>query len=150
MPTYEPGTYHAEIIDQGFAESGLKKTPYFFIAIRIKSRGGRQGPCPQFERVVRQYLNTDVGQRILREDLRAVGVEVTDFAQLSLDLPEHISLIGLQIEVRCDHEEYAGQTRERWRVARPTGQRMSLDAVRALSIQAGVVLPPPAPPADEV
>lgn len=152
MTTYDPGTYRAEVTDQGFAESEAKSTPYFFVDVRILSRGGvgsRQGSCPRHERTLRQYLNTEVGQRILREDLRALGVEIADLAQLSAEHPDHISLVGRQIDVRCDHEDFGGKPRERWRIARPPAPRLGLDAIRALSRQAEIVPPPPAPPADE-
>src|SRR4051812_33778702 len=126
MPTYEAGTYRAEVSDQGFAVSAAKGTPYFFLTVRIKSRCGDRGaqhPCPRFERTVHLYVNTDIGVRILRDHLRALEVEVTDLTRLALDSSDPVSLVGREIVVECAHEEYAGQTRERWRIARPAPKR---------------------------
>jgi hypothetical protein len=158
MPTYTPGRYRAGILDQGFDETA-KGTPYFFLQLRVLSRtdAGKPADCPQLERTYRQYLSHEVGHRILRDDLGALGVEVDDLTRLDLASPDPVKLIGREIDVVCDHEIYNGRTVERWRIARPARRKLSPDQVRALGARFAAgrtrtnpATPPspPTPPAD--
>src|SRR5262249_31658181 len=114
-----------------------KGTACFFLQIKVLARldaDGRQQPCPQYERTYRQYLANDTGVNILRRDLRVLGVEVTDLTQLEPGAANAVTLVGRQIEVSCESEQYQGKPQERWGIPRPQ-QRLGLDAVRALQDQ---------------
>jgi hypothetical protein len=157
--TYTPGTYKAEVVGQGFGASPVKGTPCFSLQIRVVGRHDGQGrvlECPSFERSCDQYLAKETGAAILRGDLSALGVEVTQLAQLEPGTPGHVSLVGRTIDVTCEHEVYQGRVRERWRVHRPR-TKLDLDSVRDLDARFGHLFsrptpaspaPPPTPPGD--
>jgi hypothetical protein len=157
--TYTPGTYQAEVVGQGFGASRIKGTPCFTIQFRVVGRYDGQGgvqECPTFERTADQYLATETGAAILRGDLSALGVEVTQLTQLEPGTPGHVSLVGRTIDVTCEHEVYQGRVRERWRVHRPRA-KLDLESVRDLDARFGHVFsrpapasaaPPPTPPGD--
>jgi hypothetical protein len=135
--TYAAGKYVAEVLDQGFDISRVKKTSFFFLQLRILGRYGDQGQileCQKYERIYRQYLNTDTGVNILRDDLRVIGIELKAFAQLHGGTTDPINLVGRRIDVRCDIETYDGMQRERWGIWRAQ-QKLDLDAVQALDAQ---------------
>ncbi len=140
--TYGKGKYRAQVIDQGFEESTEKRTPCFFLQIKVLQRldelGGLQD-CPQYERTIRQYLANDTGVNILRGQLKALGVQVTSFSQLDPDTQGHVSLVGREIEVVCDIEAYQGRPQERWGLQR-SRNKLAPDAVRALDDKFGHLL----------
>jgi hypothetical protein len=151
--TYSKGDYRAEIVDQGFLESPSKRTPGFSLQFKILKRYGADGElqeCPQYERTYTQYLNTETGVNILRGDLQALGVEVSDFNQLDLANPNAIKLVGRQIDVQCKIEDFNGRAQERWLISRGP-RKLRLDAVQKLNLQFGHLLcpggasPPPIP-----
>jgi hypothetical protein len=133
--TYLPGTYQAEIVAQGFEESSVKQTPCFSLQLKIRGRydpAGKVQDCQQYERTYRQYLANDTGAAILRGDLQALGVTVTNLTLLEPGVKDHISLVGRIIEVVCEHEVYNQQTRERWRIHRPR-QKLNSDSLAKLN-----------------
>jgi hypothetical protein len=154
MPTYEDARYRADVVGQRFIESSIKGTPGFELQLKIL---GRYGPgdelleCPQYERTYTQYLSNEIGVNILKDDLQALGVEFSDFAQLDPAKPGAINLVGRQVDVRCKIENREGREQERWSIARsrkPLGQ----DAVQQLNLRFGHLLrpggtsaPPPPP-----
>src|SRR5262245_8883246 len=120
--TYSKGTYQAEVLDQGFEESAAKGTPAFFLQLMIVGRYDTEGQlqdCPRYEPTHRQYLANETGLNILKGELKALGVQVTDLAQLDRSVSGHISLVGRKIDVTCDIETYLGKPRERWSIPRP-------------------------------
>jgi hypothetical protein len=140
--TYSNGKYRAEILEQGFTASTAKGTPAFFLLLKIRERYDANGSlveCPQYERPYTQYLANETGVNILRGDLKALGVQVTSFAQLDPATPDHVNLVGRQIDVTCDLESYQGKQRERWSIAR-TRSTLPSDALRALDDQFGHLL----------
>jgi hypothetical protein len=155
--TYRKGKYRAIILDQWFDESRKKKTPGFFLLLKIVKRYGAKDEleaCPEYERTYQQYLANETGVNILLGDLKAIGVQITDPTQLLPDAPGAVRLAGKEIDVQCEIEMYNGQERERWRIAR-SQTKMTLDAVRALNdkfghlFRNGEATPQPAPPVRE-
>jgi hypothetical protein len=140
--TYANGKYEAEILDQGFEESSTKHTPYFFLQLRILGRYDAQDKlqeCLNYERTYQQYLANDTGVDILKSDLKALGVEVTDLTQLDPGCPKFINLVGRKIDVVCKLETYQGAQRERWSIYR-SRKKLNLDSVRALNDRFGHLL----------
>jgi hypothetical protein len=140
--TYSKGRYQAKVLDQGFEKSAAKGTPYFFLQFLILSGYGTDGQlqeCPRYERTYRQYLNTETGVSIFRGDLKTLGVQISDLAQLDPGSPNHVTLVGRTIDVFCDLDSYQGKQVERWRIPR-TGRKLSPDAVRAINDQFGHLL----------
>src|SRR4051812_32970051 len=109
--TYTHGKYQAEILDQGFDESSAKGTPFFYLQLMVLGRYEEKGElrdCQRYERTYVQYLANDTGVGTLKGDLKALGVEVTDLTQLDPAAPNHVSLIGRKIDVKCELETYQG------------------------------------------
>jgi hypothetical protein len=140
--TYSPGNYQAEVLDQGYEESSSKGTPGFFLQLKIRGRygpDGQLGECPQYERTYIQYIGNEAGVRILKSDLKVLGIEITDLAQLVPGSHDHISLVGRTIDVVCKQETYQGRPRERWSIPR-SRKKLDMDAIRSLGDQFGHLL----------
>jgi hypothetical protein len=140
--TFTNGRYQAEILIQGFEESSTKGTPYFFLHLRILGRYDAQDQlqeCPRYERTYVQYLANDTGVEILKGDLKALGIEVTDLTQLDPACPKFINLVSRKIDVVCKFESYRGEQRERWSIHRAR-KKLHLDSVRALNDRFGHLL----------
>src|SRR5262245_1317414 len=140
--TYSKGKYRAEVLEQGLTTSAAKNTPGFYLQLKILKRHDANGglvDCPQYERTYTQYLANETGINILRGDLKALGVQVTTFAQLDPATPNHVNLVGRQIDVTCELEAYQGKQRERWSIPR-TRNTLPPEAVRALDDQFGHLL----------
>jgi hypothetical protein len=138
--TYVNGRYLAEILGHGFTRSSTKNTPGFFLQLRILKRYGEKGlrvDCPQYERTLTRFLASEASVHILRGELKSIGVQVASFAQLDPATPDHVSLVGRQIDVTCELESYDGRLQERWSIARRT---LAPEAVRALDEQFGHLL----------
>src|SRR5262249_9610775 len=154
--TYSKGRYRAMILEQGFTESSNKGTPAFYLQLRIFQRYGANDEleaCPENERTYLQYLANETGINILRGQLKAIGVSITDLAQLDPETPGGLRLAGKEIDVECEIETYNGQQRERWSIC--SRKKLKLDAVRALNdrfshiLRNGEAAPQPAPPVRE-
>lgn len=139
--TYAAGLYKAEILSQGFGTSARKGTPFFFVQVKILGRYDAQGTlqaCPQYERTVRQYLTHEVSINIFKTMLKALQVEVTNLEQLDLEAANPISLVGRQLDLLCQLENFEGRTQEQWSL--PLRKKMDLSAVRALNDRFGHLL----------
>jgi hypothetical protein len=135
--TYGKGKYQAEVLEQGFTTARTTGTAGFFLQLKILGRYDGEGKlqeCPQFERTVTQYLANDTGVKILRDDLKALGVRITALEQLNPAEPGHVSLVGRKIDVDCKVEVYQGRQRERWDIRRSQNTLNSAE-VRALGDQ---------------
>jgi hypothetical protein len=133
--SYVEGRYLAEVLDQGFGQSEVKHTDYFYLTLKVLGRYDLQGQlqaCPQHVRTYQQFLANETGINILFGDLKAIGVEIADLTQLYTGAPDYANLVGRQIHVCCALETYAGKERERWSIFRPR-RKLDLDAVRALN-----------------
>src|SRR5271165_4380810 len=103
--TYSKGLYKVKILGQEFLASSAKGTPGFALKIEIIGRHGVDGklePCQQYERQYIQWLANDTGVNILKRDLKAIGVQITDLTQLAPSTPNHRSLVGMQVDMSCD------------------------------------------------
>src|SRR5262245_13409751 len=142
MTTYSPGKYRAAVVDQGFVESPSRGTPGFFLQLRILKRYGANDAleaCPEYERTLTQYLANATGVNSLLVQLKAIGVTVTDLAQLDPEAAGGVRLAGMEIDVECEVESYLGRERERWGIPR-SRKKLKPDAIRALSDRFGHLL----------
>lgn len=136
---YSPGRYWADVVSQGFSESGsAAKTPFFYLELRIVARSGtgmRMAACPVANRQVRWYLSDNpVCRRILAADLGRLGVVLDSLTRLMPDSENALTFIGRRIEVDCADEIYDGRSRERWRIARPVNP-LSASRIQAIDEQ---------------
>jgi hypothetical protein len=155
--TYENGRYRALILNHGFTKSPTKGTPAFYLELRILKRYGTNDEledCPVNKQKYEQYLANDTGINILRGDLKAIGVNITDLAQLDPEATGGLHLAGMEIDVECELETFNGRQRERWGIPR-TSKKLKLDEIRALNDRFGHLLrngeaaPQSAPPVRE-
>jgi hypothetical protein len=140
--TYGNGRYQAQVLSQGFETSSAKGTPGFVLQVRILGRYDEQGQlqeCQHFERTCPQWLGTETGVNIFRAQLRVLGVEVTNFAQLEPGAPGHISLVGSKVDVGCTVETREGRQQERWSILTPR-KKLGTEAIRALDDAFGHLL----------
>lgn len=136
--TYKPGTYQAEIRDQGFTEANTG-TPGFFLQLQICGQIDKDGnllECPRYERPLTYWLKNEINVNILKGALKVLDVEISDLSQLDPENPKSISLVGRKIEVACTIESVNGREMERWNIPR-SKKKLTSDAVRALDDQFG-------------
>jgi hypothetical protein len=139
--TYEPGKYQAKVLDQGFREAGTG-TPGFYLQFKLLGRYDKEGivqECQQYERTYNQWLMEETGVKILKGDLKILGVEVSDLTKLDLTTPGPISLVNRTIDVYCVHEMPKGRLTERW-VLRPPMKKLDQNAIQILNEKFGSLL----------
>jgi len=142
-PTYAAGKYSAQVLDQGFIKSNLKKTLGLFLQLRILGiydDKGEVNDCPQFERTCTQWLAGEAGVEILKRYLESLGEDLTDFGQLVAGSPTHINLVGRTLTVSCEIEVYNGVEREKWSLSRPQHKKLDLSSVQELTKRFGHLL----------
>ncbi len=127
-PYYEPGTYLAAIVGQGFQPSSEKKTPQFVLRIVPKLLFGSDGaehPVPQeYERTIYRPITDGTLGRLL-QDLSDLGWHGTQLAQLDPSTEGYHSFVGQEIKVACKHDDYrqTGNPQETWEIA---GERRAI------------------------
>jgi len=120
---YQEGAYSGTVIEQGFGESKEKKTPFFFLKVKVEATEDGQPVDKQYERTVTRYI-TETTVEYLAEDLKALGFQWNDsFSDLHPLNPKHHSFVGQSIPLYCKWEgEY-----ERWQISRPLGGGQQVD-----------------------
>ena len=108
MTYYAPNTYHCQVIEQGFAESQEKKTPFFYLKFYPHVEGQES-----YERDVRFYI-TDKTARIVVRKLRQIGWNGNDFSELEPNGTH--SFLNTTVELECKHETNGNYTNEKWDV----------------------------------
>ncbi len=117
-PYYEPGTYLAEIIGQGFNEA---KTGTMQFCLRIvpkllfASDGEEHLVLQEYERTIFRPI-TDKTVSWVLEELTALGWQGTKWGELDPQTEGHHSFVGQNTKVLCQHEEYESSIRERWQL----------------------------------
>lgn len=114
-PYYDPGRYVARIIEHGIGKAKTG-TPFVFLKCRILGYDGSEdsfGESQQQERIVYLYLNDKTHERV-RAGLEAAGWNGSDWQDLQAN-PQ--LLFGVDVVVRCEHDEYQGNRREKWGLA---------------------------------
>lgn len=121
---YREGNYNATVIAQAFGESREKGTPYFALTIRpdeFNSGEPEMEPVSGQERTIWMYLTEGTAEFVAR-DLRTVGFVGSSFSDLDPANEKHHSLVGNRIPVYCKHEDYKGQTKEKWQISSGGGK----------------------------
>lgn len=117
-PYYEPGTYLAAIIGQGFTEA---KTGTMQFCLRIvpklllTSDGEEHAVTQEYERTIFRPI-TDKTVGWVLEELAALGWQGTKWVELDPQTEGYHSFVGQETKVMCQHEEYEGSMQERWRL----------------------------------
>lgn len=156
MAHYAPGRYRCQITEQGFSESKEKKTPCFAIKIKPTAAydptNGDLVQCEAYERTVTLWLTENTVENAIR-NVRSLGFDGASFRELDPEVPGHTSLVGVEFDFQCSHEEYEGKQMERWEfpppearpIERVSGLSKKLDALFGKSLKS--VAPPKATPA---
>lgn len=133
------GTHRARITGQGY-EAALTGNTLFYLLFVLLFRideNGQQHPCQGNGRY-QQTLANPAGFGILKADIKALGVDLADLAQLHPDNPDGIKLVGKEIDVVCEVDSYNGYEFPRWTIQRR--KKQPLDAILALQKQFGHLL----------
>ncbi len=134
MAHYSPGRYRCQITEQGFSESKEKKTPCFAIKIKptalYDATNGDLLQCDGFERTVTLWLTENTVENAIR-NVRSLGFTGSSFRELDPEVPGHTSLVGMEVDFVCDHEDYNGKAMERWEF--PPPEARPLERVSGLS-----------------
>jgi hypothetical protein len=115
---YQPGDYLCKIVNQGFAESKDKKTPYLFLVVRpvaqygMSDEGEQEYPVEmQYDRTVSLWLTDKTVERTA-ERLCEIGWAGADWNDLA---PGGVcDLTGTELRLTCVHELYNNEPREKW------------------------------------
>ncbi len=120
---YEQGKYRFSITNQGFGESGAKKTPYFFLQgepVALQFDDGTEDPVlKSFQRTIKIYITENTIDRAL-EDLGKLGFEGKRLAQLDPSTNGFHNFAGAEIIAECSHQAGLGdksdQLFEQWQL----------------------------------
>lgn len=167
---YDEGRYWVKVLSQAFGKSKNKGTPEFSLRVLVKGRVNPEAPdgdlfkCNQAERTIYLYITEGTAEYVLR-DLERIGFDKPSFRYLDPQTEHYHNFADAEFEAFCDHEEYQGETKEKWRFAKPRGAAadaapLEADEIRKLDALFGKQLskvasrkgngaPPAAPPPAE-
>jgi len=159
---YEPGRYACVVTQQALGKTS-KDNPQ--LVLRVRVMGVYTAPNEvepfdrQWERTIYRVI-TEKTMEYVRRDLEALNAPVRRLSELDPSNPHGVSLVGNEVDCQCRHEDYNGDTVERWSIAWKPGEHdldagalsaqemRSLDAMFAAGAKAaGGAAPPYAPPA---
>lgn len=122
------GRFKGRITKWGLTESSKKKTEQFYVVFQVLAQiqDGEEVDCPNSEQTIYRPI-TDNTIDYFVEDLRNLGFVGTDFSLLDPDTPGAHDFAGKEFVAKCKHEEYEGQTRERWEFGWAGGDLSPLD-----------------------
>lgn len=120
MSYYAPGQYKAIIKHVGLSESKDKKTPYVQLIVEptgmIDVGSGNVSPVDRsFDREIMLWLTESTADRTC-EDLRRIGFTGDSFDEL-VDGPARESLIGQEVQCRCEAQLNKGKEYEKWNLS---------------------------------
>jgi hypothetical protein len=153
MPHYDVGQYRAKIIDLATGVSKNKNTPYIQIviepAVYLDVANNEELILDVvYERDIKLWLTENTKERVC-EDLRRIGYVRDDFNEID-EGPAHDAVVGTEIQVRCEHEEYEGKTWDRFYLSGGGGNveraRLTPDKVKKLNALFGKTLKATAKP----
>jgi hypothetical protein len=114
--TYEDGRFYlGKITRWKLGKSKEKGTPLieFWVMITGKKEMGKAVPCPAAERPVVRYFTENTIDNVVN-DLRTLGYPYDGFDQLDPENAEAYDFENTEVEIKCRHEEYKGEKREKW------------------------------------
>lgn len=120
-PQYEPGRYLGIVIEQAFSESS-NGNAQFILRCQVVGKFDENGTLCEFpsgrvrERSVFMTITENTIDFVI-DALRAIGYEGSTFSGLDPQTPGFHNFASHEIPLYCQHEEYQGQWRERWRIS---------------------------------
>lgn len=134
MPAqYAEGTYWGRVTHQQLGESKEKKTPQFVLTFSVLGKINPNEPdgellsCPAGTRSVFRYF-TDKTIDFVVEDVRALcaaqGITnaLPSWKFLDPSTAGYFDFTGAELAFFCKHEEYQGEYKEKWSLARGGGK----------------------------
>lgn len=120
MSKFDEGRYRGKIVKWELSESKTKKTPqiaFTFSIVGYYTANRELVAMPGFdERTVFKFF-TDKTIDYVLEDLRKLGWDGADPAELSPSHPNAFDFANRECDLTCEYEDYEGKQRERWNMA---------------------------------
>jgi hypothetical protein len=117
MSKFDEGRYRGKIVKWELSESKKKQTPqiaFTFAVIGYYTPSRELMALPgSDERTVFKFFTEKTIDYVL-EDLRRLGWDGADPAELSPTHPNAFDFAGKECDLTCEYEEYEGKQRERW------------------------------------
>lgn len=133
---YDEGRYWVKVLSQAFGKSKNKGTPEFTLRILVKGRVNLEAPdgdllkCNQAERTMYMYITEGSAEYTLR-DLERIGFDKPSFRYLDPQTEHYHNFADAEFEAFCEHEEYKGEAKEKWRFAKPRGSSADVAPLEA-------------------
>jgi hypothetical protein len=122
-PVFDIATYFVRVTGQALGKSKNKGTTQFVLQFTVLGKVNPADPegdlleCPQGERSIYMYITAKTADFVAK-NLQDLGYDRTSWADLNPDNPGHFDFTGVQFAASCTHEEYEGELKERWGLAR--------------------------------
>jgi hypothetical protein len=124
---YQPGLHVGTCVGQ-WLDQPQGKSPYFALKFNIEARiqGEQEIPVEQNERTVYLYL-TDKALDMTAEVLAFLGYDKDSLRWLDPAKDGFFNFAGKRVDLWCKHQEYEGETKEKWSISRPFPDATPLD-----------------------
>lgn len=141
---YQQGRYRVRVAAQSFSAS-KNNSPQFVLLVTPIGHynqgrpGGGLEVCDNYERTIFLTI-TDKSIDFVIDKLAAIGFDGRSFTELNPETPNHVSLVGIEFDATCKHDEYQGVLREKWDVstmAVSPGEPLDGSALRKLDARYG-------------
>jgi hypothetical protein len=123
------GRFKGRVTKWGLTPSSSKGTEQFYVTALLvcQIQDGEEVHCPGGEVTVFRAITDNTIDYVV-EDLKNLGFTGTDWSALLPDAPNAHSFEGVEVPLRCKHEEYKGKTQERWEFGFRDGTLKELDS----------------------
>lgn len=125
-PQHDEGKYVVEIIDQGMGVT-TNGNVQFVLKFKVLGKVDPANPNNYFknevqsERAMYRVINENTIDFAL-DELRVLGFEGSSFSQLDPKDSKHVSFVGHQVDMQCQHKaDLNNQPKEEWSVFRGGG-----------------------------
>lgn len=118
MPSFQEGYYLAKITKWGLSKNkntGNSQVIFSFVPTGREEKG-ELVDCPSYERSIFRVI-TENTIDFLVTDLKNLGYTPDTFDALDPAHPQAFNFEGIEVKVRCVHEDYKGETKEKWQFA---------------------------------
>ncbi len=127
---YPVGRYVGRVVRQELGASAQKGTPQFAVTFQIIDAldqfGASCGVQSIYERTVYIYFSkSQKAMEISAEALKTLGFNKSSLKYLDPDTDGYCDFTGVEVELYCKHEDYEGESRERWSINTPRAPRES-------------------------
>ena len=131
---YPPGRYLGRLTGQSLGKSKVKGTPQVALTFEImkglETATSRHAGEECYERTVYLYLVEGVALDIAREGLAAIGFNRKSIGSVDPSGLDYQDMTGVEVELKCKHEEWDGKPRERWEIVPPRKREEQATAER--------------------